>query len=122
MNEQNLKPPFTPTTAREAGRKGGKASAKAKQRRALIRETLEIVLNQEIKDPETLETLKKLGYTGTPTYCDYLIVNIVTRTAEKGTMTDLVKLAQLLGETTEIEPATLNEAREILAAIPSVID
>lgn len=45
-----LKPgDLTPEQARENGRKGGKASVKAKRERKQMRETLEILLNMPLK-------------------------------------------------------------------------
>lgn len=68
MNNQNLKPqPFEKGSerAREAGRKGGINSGKAKRKRREMRETLEILLNMPIdkgtcKDIEQLKNLKEL--------------------------------------------------------------
>ena len=62
MNNQNLK---GSERAREAGRKGGINSGKAKRKRREMRETLEILLNMPIdkgtcKDIEQLKNLKEL--------------------------------------------------------------
>ena len=68
MNDENLRPkPFEKGSerAREAGRKGGINSGKAKRKRREMRETLEILLNMPIdkgtcKDIEQLKNLKEL--------------------------------------------------------------
>ena len=39
-NEENLRGPFTPSEAREFGRKGGKASGEARKEKKLIRERI----------------------------------------------------------------------------------
>lgn len=44
MNEKNLRPPFTPSLAREIGRKGGQAKAqKAKEKKLLSQVYLEML-------------------------------------------------------------------------------
>jgi len=121
-NEQNLRPPYSPSEAREYGRKGGIESGKSKRRKRMIKETIEIVLDQPIKKPEMLETMSVLGLNDSPKYRDYLIASIVTRTAEIGTVSDLVRLADLLGETSDTDEALLDEAKAMLAMVPSCID
>lgn len=49
MNEQNLRPPFSPAQAREIGAKGGKASAKAKKERAIVSNLYAKTLSKKIK-------------------------------------------------------------------------
>ena len=43
MNNENLRPPFTPSEAREQGRKGGHASAIARRRKKSMREWAEVL-------------------------------------------------------------------------------
>ena len=63
-NEQNLVP-FTTNQSREEavknGRKGGKASGKARRRKADFRKTLNLLLTAEIDNEEWKPVLESLG-------------------------------------------------------------
>nr|WP_296264223.1 hypothetical protein [uncultured Merdimonas sp.] len=61
MNDQNLKPVRTKSEARERGRAGGKASGKARRRKADFRKTLNMLLTVEIDSPEWKPMLETLG-------------------------------------------------------------
>ena len=61
MNEQNLKPVRTKSEARERGRAGGKASGKARRRKADFRKTLNMLLTAEIDSEEYKPILEALG-------------------------------------------------------------
>lgn len=61
MNDQNLKPVRTKSEARERGRAGGKASGKARRRKADFRKTLNMLLTTEIDSPEWKPMLEALG-------------------------------------------------------------
>lgn len=65
MNEQNLKPVRTKSEARERGRAGGKASGKARRRKADFRRTLNMLLTAEIDSPEYTPMLEALGVDST---------------------------------------------------------
>lgn len=61
MNEQNLKPVRTKSEARERGRAGGKASGRARRRKADFRKTLNMLLTAEIDSEEYKPILEALG-------------------------------------------------------------
>ena len=61
MNDQNLKPVRTKSEARERGRAGGRASGKARRRKADFRKTLNMLLTAEIDSPEWKPMLDALG-------------------------------------------------------------
>lgn len=61
MNDQNLKPVRTKSEARERGRAGGKASGKARRRKADFRKTLNMLLTAEIDSEEYKPLLESLG-------------------------------------------------------------
>lgn len=65
MNDQNLKPVRTKSEARERGRAGGKASGKARRRKADFRKTLNMLLTAEIDSPEWKPMLETLGVDST---------------------------------------------------------
>lgn len=55
-NEQNLRPPFTPSEARIQGAKGGAASGEARRARKTLRADLEALLSMPAKDKKGNET------------------------------------------------------------------
>ena len=61
MNDQNLKPVRTKSEARERGRAGGKASGRARRRKADFRKTLNMLLTAEIDSEEYKPLLESLG-------------------------------------------------------------
>lgn len=60
MNSQNLKPLST-SKAREIGRKGGKASVKAKRKKKYIKEQLEQLMLLDLNECKLKENMRKLG-------------------------------------------------------------
>lgn len=64
-NEQNLIP-FTSEQSREEakknGRKGGKASGEARRRERTLKETLEKLLSLPIRDEQTKDFIRALGF------------------------------------------------------------
>lgn len=58
MNDSNLKPPLSPSEAREQGRKGGIASGQARREKKLMRERLEIALELPHFDLDGNKTTK----------------------------------------------------------------
>lgn len=63
MNKSNLIPnnERSPEEVRENGRKGGIASGKARRRKKLIKEQLELLLSLPLKDENAKKKLKQLG-------------------------------------------------------------
>lgn len=100
-NEQNLRPPFTPTEAREFGKKGAAASAKARRKKKTIAETVERVLNTKVTDPKQLATIEKAGLPvpKNPTYRDFIVASAILKTARYGLLADLEQLMAITGET-----------------------
>ena len=64
-NEQNLRPVRSKKEARVRGRNGGKASGKARRRKADFRKTLNMLLTTEIDSPEWTPVLENLGLEST---------------------------------------------------------
>lgn len=60
MNNQNLKPLST-EKAREIGRKGGKASVKAKRKKKYIKEQLETLMLLDLNECKLKDNMRKLG-------------------------------------------------------------
>ena len=64
-NNENLRPVRTESEAREKGRAGGKASGKARRRKADFRKTLNLLLTAEIDSEEWTPVLQALGLDST---------------------------------------------------------
>ena len=60
-NEQNLRRLST-SEAREIGAKGGKASGEARRRERTLKETLEKLLSLPIRDEQTKDFIRALGF------------------------------------------------------------
>ena len=60
MNNQNLKPLST-SKAREIGRKGGKASVKARQKKKFIKQQMETLMSINLNECKLKDNMRKLG-------------------------------------------------------------
>lgn len=60
-NEQNLRPPFTPTEAREYGRKGAAASAEARRKKKACAEIAMRVIQSELSASDRARVEKVTG-------------------------------------------------------------
>ncbi len=67
----------TPEIARENGRKGGLASGVSKQRRKLIRETINEIMPLEVSDDELREALQAAGLP--PTFENAMVYSALRR-------------------------------------------
>lgn len=70
----------TPEIARENGRKGGLASGASKQRRKLIRETINEIMPLEVSDDELREALQTAGLP--PTFENAMAYSALRRAAK----------------------------------------
>ena len=108
-NEQNLKVPSS-SQAREYGRKGGVASAKAKREQKTIQAILTDYLNSEVKSNKALLSLAdKAGIKGNQSIKELVTAVCIINTLKKGDVDKLGKLTELLGEDSmlgEIEDLT----------------
>lgn len=57
MKEDNLRPVKTKEEARERGKRGGIASGKAKRKKKMLRECLEILMERKIGDMTTADAI-----------------------------------------------------------------
>lgn len=124
-NEQNLRPPFTPEEAREMGKKGAEASARARRRKKSMAETLRQVLNEQVKDEKQLTIIAKSGMPvpKKPTYRDFLVASVLIKSIKRGQIDDLTKIMGIVGEPpVQSEEDALKKARELLGGVDSAID
>ena len=104
-NEQNLRPPFTPEEAREYGRKGAAKAAELRAQKKTFAAMTKKALQQKVTDAKQLEIIKKSGITKAknPTYMDFLIASVIMKSIKKGSVDDILKYQQIIGEKPNIE-------------------
>lgn len=116
--KDNLRPPFSkncPEIARENQQKAVESRKRNKKKKETVSEAVAQILSLEITDPRVLAKIKKSGLPVPeyPTWRDYIILQIMSNTAEKGKMKDLLDMAELLGENDAKEKDEGNEQEEI---------
>lgn len=115
-NEQNLRPPFSPEEAREYGKKGAKRSAEVRAQKKTIAAVTKKMLQQKVTDPKLLELMRKMGITTskTPMYLECMVAGYIVRALKKGTLDDLLKLQQIIGEKPNVEASPALDTLEAI--------
>lgn len=116
-NSQNLKPPFSPTEARENQRKSQEARKRNREMNKTFSESVKIMLKEEVKDPKQLQIIKKSGMpmSGKPTYMDFLVASTLMKSIKKGSVDDILKYMQITGEKPNVENSpSLDKLDEML--------
>ena len=106
----NLRP-FTAETARENGRKGGYASAKAKRKRADLKKAMQTLLSMDVASEAARKQLEELGFEATN---ETLLAFTTFQQAIKGNqraVENVIKLA-----TTEKDKYDIAEQKERIKA------
>ena len=106
-NNENLKPVRTKSEARERGRNGGKASGKARRRKADFRKVLNALLTAEIDSQEWTPVLEALGLDST---LEAAVNAAMIREALSGNVKAYIAIRDTLGQTTKSE-ADLEEQK-----------
>ncbi|MCD8207073.1 MAG: hypothetical protein LUD72_03950 [Bacteroidales bacterium] len=90
---------ITPENARENQLK----SAASRHRKKSIRETMQYMLEQPLKDQDKLRELWDAGFSRTRKYryIDYVVYKGIINSSDKGRMDDILKLMEITGEGTE---------------------
>ena len=104
-NDQNLRK-LTPTQAREIGKLGGIASAKAKAKKRTLREIAEMVGQLPVTDPDMLAKLHEAGFEDPITNDDAAFFGLI-RKAQTGDPAAMKLLAEMRGQYStkvEVEP------------------
>lgn len=103
MNEQNLRPPYTPKEARSYGAKGGQKSGESKRRKKTISATLDKLLSEPVKDAKQLDVIAKSGMPvgARPTYKDFLVASVIMKSIKRGNVDDLSKIIDIIGESAD---------------------
>ena len=120
-NEQNLRVP-TSSEARENGKKGGIASGKARREKKTVQKILGDFLDLGITKNRTLEALaRKAGLSTDGSIKDLVTAVCVLNTLKKGDISELEKIAKLLGEQTEIADTEAQKQAAFLDAVKKAV-
>lgn len=97
-NERNLRPSEYKLSQEEA-KKGGENSGKSRRNARTIRVILKELLGMNAADsPEFAKIAKKMGVEGSKSIKDVFALVCLLNGSKKGSLDELMKLAQLLGE------------------------
>ena len=120
-NEQNLRVP-TSSEARRNGKKGGIASGKARREKKTVQKILGDFLDLGITQNKTLEALaRKAGISTYGSIKDLVTAVCVLNTLKKGDISELEKIAKLLGEQTEIADTEAQKQAAFLDAVKKAV-
>ena len=96
MNNDNLRPPLSPSEARELGAKGGKASGASRRAKKTIADYLKNWGSSELNDGDR-EQLEKAGFGSDATKKTLLLLPLLEK-AKEGNLKALEMIIALLGE------------------------
>ena len=120
--EQKLKPIRTESEAREKGRNGGIASGAARREKKTVQKILGDFLDLGITKNRTLEALaRKAGLSTDGSIKDLVTAVCVLNTLKKGDISELEKIAKLLGEQTEIADTEAQKQAAFLDAVKKAV-
>lgn len=121
-NEQNLRPIRTESEARKKGRNGGIASGIARREKKTVQKILGDFLDLGITQNRTLEALaRKAGLSTDGSIKDLVTAVCVLNTLKKGDISELEKIAKLLGEQTEIADTEAQKQAAFLDAVKRAV-
>ena len=121
-NEQNLRPIRTESEARKKGRNGGIASGIARREKKTVQKILGDFLDLGITKNRTLEALaRKAGLSTDGSIKDLVTAVCVLNTLKKGDISELEKIAKLLGEQTEIADTEAQKQAAFLDAVKKAV-
>lgn len=120
-NEQNLIPQAHILTVEEQSR-GGQKSAQVRREKKTVQKILGDFLDLDISQNGTLEQLaKKAGISTDGSIKDLVTAVCVLNTLKKGDVSELEKIAKLLGEQTEIADTEAQKQADFLAAVKKAV-
>ena len=121
-NEQNLRPIRTESEARKKGRNGGIASGIARREKKTVQKILGDFLDLGITQNKTLEAIaRKAGLSTDGSIKDLVTAVCVLNTLKKGDVSELEKIAKLLGEQTEIADTEAQKQAAFLDAVKKAV-
>ena len=117
-NEQNLTHKLTVNEQR----KGGQKSAQVRREKKTVQKILGDFLDLDITENRTLENLaKKAGLSTDGSIKDLVTAVCVLNTLKKGDVSELEKIAKLLGEQTEIADTEAQKQAAFLDAVKKAV-
>lgn len=117
-NEQNLTHKLTVSEQR----KGGQKSAQVRREKKTVQKILGDFLDLDITQNRTLEQLaKKAGISTDGSIKDLVTAVCVLNTLKKGDVSELEKIAKLLGEQTEIADTEAQKQAAFLYAVKKAV-
>ena len=117
-NEQNLTHKLTVSEQR----KGGQKSAQVRREKKTVQKILGDFLDLDITENRTLENLaKKAGLSTDGSIKDLVTAVCVLNTLKKGDVSELEKIAKLLGEQTEIADTEAEKQAAFLDAVKKAV-
>lgn len=117
-NEQNLTHKLTVSEQR----KGGQKSAQVRREKKTVQKILGDFLDLDITKNRTLEQLaKKAGISTDGSIKDLVTAVCVLNTLKKGDVSELEKIAKLLGEQTEIADTEAQKQAAFLDAVKKAV-
>lgn len=120
-NEKNLRPCEHKFTQEEA-KKGGIASGIARREKKTVQKILGDFLDLGITKNKTLEALaRKAGLSTDGSIKDLVTAVCVLNTLKKGDISELEKIAKLLGEQTEIADTEAQKQAAFLDAVKKAV-
>ena len=97
-----------PEEARLMRQKGGYASAEANRRKKTMKQCMEILLNMNVLDKETIKEMKRMGIDARElTYLMLISVGMV-KSASRGNIRAAQEIRSLMGENTESQEGDVN--------------
>ena len=123
-NEKNLIPfdERTKNEQREIARQGGIASGIARREKKTVQKILGDFLDLGITQNRTLEALaRKAGLSTDGSIKDLVTAVCVLNTLKKGDISELEKIAKLLGEQTEIADTEAQKQADFLDAVKKAV-
>ena len=117
-NEQNLTHKLTVSEQR----KGGQKSAQVRREKKTVQKILGDFLDLDITQNRTLEQLaKKAGISTDGSIKDLVTAVCVLNTLKKGDVSELEKIAKLLGEQTEVADTEAEKQAAFLDAVKKAV-
>ena len=119
-NEQNLRPPFSPSEAREQGRKGAAASAQARREKASLRAAAEALLSRKVPPGEMAAALEEMGIVKSDRTFAAAVVAGAVRKAADGNPSAFGQLMRLMGE--GVERVEVEEDNGVLESLIAALE
>jgi Tfp pilus assembly ATPase PilU len=115
--ENNLKPIRSVDEARAKGKKGGKASAKARREKALLRDAADLLLRKPIIAEDDISALEAMGVPKTARTLAMAAVAGMVIAAGKGDAKAFAALMKLRGEGLERQEVALQDKGQLASLL-----